>query len=310
MEMNLFAQNVQKKVASELGRGYQVKLQEVTKLNHVTMQGLLILSEEKNVSPTIYLDSFWEAYEGGASMEVIVEKILQIYREDTPVQNIDLDFFKDFEKVRDRICYRLVHREKNEAFLAGIPHIEFLDLAICFFYAYRGDAIGEGSILIHNAHVKLWDTDKKELLALAQKNTPRLFPWKCTSLGEIVAEILQGQEKKMSGTAESAEAEREWREGIADVAMKVLTNQSCVQGAACILYPDVLEELSAQAGVNFYILPSSIHEVILVADNGRETPEFLKEMIYDVNHTQVEPEEVLSDSLYYYDRKKKTVRIL
>lgn len=308
MEMNLFALNVQKKVASELGKGYQVKLQEVAKLNHVTMQGLLILSEEKNVSPTIYLESFWEAYEGGASMEVIVEKILQIYREDTPAQNIDLDFFREFEKVKNRICYRLVHRERNSALLETIPNIEFLDLAICFFYAYKGDAIGEGSILIHNTHVELWGTNTEELLKLAQKNCPELFPWTCNSLGAIVAEILQEREK--SGSAEISETDGEWFDPVANVSMKVLSNKSCVQGAACILYPGVLEELSSQAGNNLYILPSSIHEVILVADSGREDPEFLKEMIADVNRTQVEPEEVLSDSLYYYDRRKKTVRIL
>ena len=95
-----------------------------------------------------------------------------------------------------------------------------------------------------------------------------------------------------------------------EVPMRILSNRKRVQGAACILYPDVLEQLSAQAGGNLYILPSSIHEVILLADGGGEEPELLKEMIFDVNRTQVEPEEILSDSLYYYDRTNKCVKIL
>ena len=106
MEMKDFAEKVCKAMSEILGDGYEVRLQEVQKNNGVKLQGLLILAANQNVSPTIYLKPFWEAYEEGVTLSEIVRRIFQIYREDTPGESIDMSFFKDFEQVRDRICYR------------------------------------------------------------------------------------------------------------------------------------------------------------------------------------------------------------
>ncbi len=303
MEINQFAALVQERIRKRLGEGYQVTLREVCKNNCVTLLGLIILSEERNVSPTIYLKPFWEAYEQGMELDGVVDRILRIYWEDTPNQKVDMSFFKHFDRVRTRICYRLIQAEKNGELLEKIPYIAFLDLAVCFFYAYHGRALGDGAILINNAHMEMWGAGTADLLRLAQENTPRLFPWECSSMEDVAREILGGREGQACG-------DREGRESLADVPMRVLSNQKRTHGAACILYPHVLEQLSGQAGGNLYILPSSIHEVILLEDSGEEEPEFLKKMIFDINRTQVEPEEVLSDSLYYYDRVEKCVKIL
>ena len=101
------------------------------------------------------------------------------------------------------------------------------------------------------------------------------------------------------------------RHGLKDtVPMKVLTNDKRIQGAACVLYPGILEKISEESRKNLFVLPSSVHEVILLEDTGEENPEDLKRMIYEVNRTNVAAEEVLSDSLYYYDRKQKNLRII
>ncbi len=305
MEINRFAQLVREKVSERLGEDYQVASQEVCKNNGVIYHGLTICSKDRNVSPTIYLGPFWEAYEKGMSLECAVDRILQIYWEDTPKSRVRIRFFQYFDKVRDRICYRLIHAGKNGKLLEEIPHIDFLDLAICFFYAYQGSALGEGSILIHNSHAQMWGATTAELLRLAQENTPRLYPWECSSMGDVVRELIRTQ-----GGKPPAETEFEKDGVFAQVPMRILTNRKRVQGAACMLYPQVLEQLAEQEKGNLYLLPSSVHEVILLPDRGQEKPELLKEMIADVNRTQVAPEEVLSDSLYYYDRRKKCVKIL
>ncbi len=306
MELKVFAKKVRERISEELGEEFEVRLQEVTKNNNVTLQGLLILSRTHNVSPTIYLNPFWEAHEKGASLEAVVEKLLCIYREDTPEKDVNMEFFKNFKKVKGRICYRLIHREKNRKFLKGIPHIEFLDLAICFFYAYQGKVLGDGAILIHNSHMEMWKTDTAELLRLAQENSPRLFPWECGAMGSVAREILEEQE----ALGECCMSEEERQEIFEGVPMKVLSNTSRVHGAACILYPGVLERLAGEEGADLYILPSSVHEVILLPVDDGEREELLKEMIAEVNQTMVEPEDVLSDSLYRYDRRKKCVRKL
>lgn len=305
MEMKEFAEKMRKAMTEVLGDGYEVKLQEVQKNNGVRLQGLLILTQTQNISPTIYLKPFWEAYEGGVTLADLVKRILQIYREDTPGESVDMSFFRDFEKVKDRICYRLIDAKQNKELLEKIPHIPFLDLAICFYYAYEGEALGSGTILIYHTHMNLWQTGITDLMRLAQVNTPRLFPWECNSMETVIRELFAQEEN-----TENVLGEEEQQQFIAEVPMGILSNRQRIYGAACILYPRVLEELAGKANANLYILPSSIHEVILLPDTQNEEPLQLKSMIYEVNRTQLEPEEVLSDSLYYFERLEKNIRII
>ena len=292
MEIKEFAERVRKAVALVLGEEYKVKVQEVRKNNGVLLQGLIILSKKQNVSPTIYLQPFWEAYEEGVTLLEVVTRILQIYKEDVPRDNIDMSFFKDFQQVKDRICYRLSHGARNRELLEDIPYVPFLDLAICFYYAYEGEALGNGSILVHNSHMKMWETNIAELMYHAQHNTPKLFPWECGSMELALRELMQDTEPTE------------------ELPMYIMTNRQKIHGAACILYPNLLNCIGEGMNANFYILPSSVHEVILLTDGGNESEKQLREMIAEVNRTQVEPEEVLSDSLYYFDRKEKRVKIV
>lgn len=307
MEIKEFAIKVQKTVQEILGAKYEVKLQEVQKNNGVFLTGLVILKERQNVSPTIYLQAFWEAYEEGVTFAEVIYRILQIYNEDTPKRNVDMAFFREFDRVKDRICYRLIHAKKNESLLEKIPYIPFLDLAICFYYAYEGKPLGNGSILIYNTHMEMWKTNLSELLYYAQNNTPRLFPWECNSMELVVHNLM---EEQVASKELRMLEEEEQRQLFQDLPMYIVSNSQKLHGAACMIYQDVFAKLAENFGTNFYILPSSIHEVILLADSGTENPSRLREMIQEVNKTQVEPEEVLSDNLYYFDRIENKIKIV
>lgn len=91
--------------------------------------------------------------------------------------------------------------------------------------------------------------------------------------------------------------------------MKILSNARRVHGAACVLYPGVLERLAWKEGRDLYVIPSSVHEMILLPDIGAQQPMELKEIIREVNRTQVDPAEVLSDSLYRYSRAEGRLSI-
>lgn len=303
MKLNEFAGKVCAAVQNELGADYRIELKEVRKNNGVLMRGLMVFSDRVNVVPTIYLESFWEAYENGISFAAVVRRIIKLYREEVPQKDIDMDFFRYFDRVKDRICYRLVRREGNEELLKECPHVEFLDLAICFFYAYDGTRIGEGSILIKNAHALRWGVKTGDLMRCAETNTARLFRWESFSMEELLQESgdcgFVGETDQKAAPAKIAGA----------VSMRVLTNEKRIHGAVSMIYRGVLEKLAEEVKKSFYILPSSIHEVILLVDTGRETAESLKQMIREVNAAHVAPEEVLSDNLYYYDFHKKKIKI-
>lgn len=307
MTIYKFANEIQDKISERLGTDYQVRIQKVQKNNGVHLQGLVISSSTQNISPTFYLDDYFEAYCNGYAMERIIESILHIYRENTPKGHIDMSFFKDFQMIKNKICYRLVNAKQNQELLEKVPHILFLDLAICFYYAFENEELGSGTILIYHTHLKMWNATTEELFALAQKNTPRIFSWECSSMQKVMEELMNEELEFGEGTLfEMQENEPFYR----DVPMQILSNRTRTFGAACILYPGVLEQLSSKFESDFYILPSSIHEVILLFDSKSESPQELKKMIAEVNRTQVQVQEVLSNSLYYYSAKQKQIKIL
>lgn len=301
MEINEFAQKVCSEIGKKLGKDYQIKFKEVKRNNGVVRYGLLVLSAQ-NIAPIIYLNDFWEAYHSGMDFTTIIDRLLTIYWESIPKDRIDMEFFSSFEKVKDRICYYLVEKKGNEELLSEMPYIEFLNLAVCFYYAYQEEMLGEGRIFIHNSYIKMWDTCAEELYRLAQNNTPKLFLWECNSIEEVLNKLTG---MNMCGDIKSLQEDCSEPES-----MYILSNEKKIYGAACILYPGVLERLASKWKCNLYILPSSIHEVILLTDRDIVSEEKLKEMIIEINATEVVPEEVLSNSLYYYDLAEKMVKMV
>lgn len=294
MKFTVFMNLVKERVQDRLGDTAEVRVRSVLKNNAVRLWGLIITEAGKNISPTIYLESFYEAYVKGTTIDAIVEAIVDSYHNVPKELAVDMEFFKDFEKVKERVAYRLVNLENNKELLADVPFIPYLDLAICFYYAFGDTQIGEGAILIQRSHLEMWNTDEKELFSLAQENTSKLYPFEIMRMRTVVEQLVGVQDLEILDEMEPA-------------SMYVLTNKKRIQGAAVVLYPEVLEHIADKLGTDFYIIPSSVHEVILMPDRADIDRNVMKDMIYDVNRTQLTPEDVLSDSLYYYNRKDKRI---
>ena len=289
MDINNFLKEVEVRLKEKMNKDVVIKTQKVRKNNNVIYYGLIIQKPEQNVAPTIYLNAFYDMYESGMDMGDVIQCIMDTYKKGEVKESIDMDFFCNFEAVKERIAYRLINAERNKELLEQIPHILFMDLAICFYYAFYQKELGEGMILIHNSHMEIWGTNHKELMKLAEENTGRMLPPSMVSMKSLLQEMFDEN---------------------VDPGLYVLTNEKKCQGAAVLLYPHVLEEASKQLGGNFYVLPSSIHEVILLKERGHENTEGLKDMIREANDTQVATEEILSDYPYYYDAEKKKLKII
>ncbi len=298
-----FVQNIRQAVEERLGEGFRVTLQTVRKNNNVLMKGLIISQEGKNISPTVYLDSYYRDYINGASEEDIVGSIIDAAEKGMPKSLVNLDFFTDFSAMESRICYRLIHAEKNRELLEEIPYIPFLDLAICFFYPFYHEEIGSGSITIRNSHMEKWGGSVQTLWERAERNTEMLYPAQCSPMSTLLMELMgQKQPEEYVGSLPQKKSEGELQ-------MLVLSNRQRMFGAGVVLYKDYLEQLADWFEDSFYILPSSVHEVILLSCRYQGEKGQLKRTIHEVNTTQVECQEVLSDSLYLYDRDAKQIRI-
>lgn len=263
--------------------------------NQLTLDGLTILEPGSNISPTIYLEQYFNQFQDGITLADIQQQILSFYRQHRFTQNIDTSFFTCLDNVQPQIVYKLIHYQKNKDFLEDLPHFAYLDLAIVFYCLVPNDAGENASILIHNSHLGYWDISKDSLLLFAQNNTPKLLPWRFDSLTNLLFPMLSSlSEEEELKLLQAPENE--------NVPMYVLTNNRCYFGACCILYPDVLKNISETLKDNLFLLPSSIHEFIIIPASFADNPDDLREIVCEVNLTEVAADEILSDSIYYYNK--------
>ena len=275
--------------------GTKVVINQVAKNNGVVLHGLTIMEDGCNIAPTIYLNGLYESYEAGTTFSEIFHRVIKAYEENKIEENINIEFFTEYESVRHRIVYKLINYNKNKHLLEDIPHIQYLDLAIVFYCLMICDSFGNGSIMIHNSHCNMWDVDAQKLYQDAKLNTPLLLGAELKSMEEVILQLLD--EKEVADL-------NQWEEEVRDIPMYVLSNKTKIHGAACILYENVVSDFAEYLHRDIFILPSSVHEVILVHSHGIEKAQNLIDMVREVNETQVEEEEVLSDSIYFFSREE------
>lgn len=246
----------------------RTELYTVTKNNGTRRTGILFKQEDSNLAPTIYLEEFYQKYLKGQQVPDLADSICSIYQEIRVKKTCDCQNLFDFNHVKEHIVYKLIRRDANEELLKQIPYEPFLDLAVVYYIQIDNTRFGSAAIQIRNEHLRYWRVEKEEIRRFAEKNTPRIYP---VQIRQIVR------------------------------FMYVATNEQCSLGAAVMRYPDFREKVRGMIRGDFYILPSSIHEVILVPESFGLEPERMQEMVKEINQTGVTPEEVLSDSVYYFD---------
>lgn len=266
----------------------EVTVKEVIKNNDIRLHGLVIREKGNSLSPTIYLEQFYRQYQDGMEIGEIENIILDIYRRDKPPVCFNESSFQDWNKAKDRIVFKLVNRDMNRDLLGQVPHVPYLDLAATFVYRLEGVAERSAGIAIYNSHLDMWGVTAEDLYDAAKRNTLRLMPPVIQSMDHVLEELYEGEEVVFgSGNA-----------GLP--LMYVLTNRQKNNGAVGMLYKEVLDRFADRIGCNLYILPSSIHELILVPMEDRKDEEGLNEIVCTVNALHVAPNEVLSDHIYRY----------
>ena len=295
MKIEDFMEKVKNSVIEKLGKEYQVTVCKSDKNNGVVCTGLRVQKNDCSVAPLIYLDEHFRQYKNGnTTLSSIVKYVVKQSRKKSPC--VDIQQYLIYENIRKNVVYRLVNTESNRDLLEDIPHLEFLDLSIIFRCTVAQEDIGPASILIHNVHMKLWDITIQELYQDAVMNTPRLEEYEIKSMTEVMREIMT--EENSDGSDQDACME----EFSDSVPLYVLSNKNRIEGAGCMLYPDLMKDFSDTIGSSFYIIPSSVHECLLLPPKEDVQGGEIRNMIKEINDTQVSIEERLSYSLYYYDK--------
>lgn len=290
MEYQNFLEQIRDSVQKRVGEGSTVRLASVLKNNRNCVDMITILNGGSNVAPAIHIAPFYRKYLDGTSVEELARQIVEFHGRYSGEENYDLSFYLDFAQVRKRVVCRLVNYERNRELLRQVPHRRFLDLAVIYYYKLEDNTFGDAGILVKNEHMEMWDADPEELDDAAMSNTARLMPYECICIADVIREMTGIRIEETSDDS---------------IPMYVLTNTEKSFGAAVILYRTVLEAVGEQLKNDFFVLPSSVHECMVVPVMEGFQPKELREIVCEINEECVAEEEILGDSVYRYYREEK-----
>ena len=281
-----FVQTVEEKVKEGLEKSVCVSVHTAQKYNGTLRKGILFSEQGSNISPTIYLEEYYRQFEQGDTIEEIV-----LYKKVRFKEPWKEEMIRSYEGIKGRLIYRLINKKENEGLLKDMPYVPYLDLAIVFYVLLEAGMYGTAAMPVKTEHLELWEVTKEQIYEHACKNTERLLPYEFRSMHSVIAEMT----------------DIEAREG--EEVLYVLSNHLRSFGAAVILYPGRLEEVGEFLGEDFYLLPSSVHEMIAVRKSAASEKLFLSAMVTEINAAQVEKEEVLSNQAYFYDCAHKKLSL-
>lgn len=267
----------------------EVCLQVVRKNNDLQLTGLIIRSTESNICPTIYLEKFYDEYVEGADMSEILERIAEVRMNHEVSDSFDVAQITDFEQIKGKLVPRLINAEMNSELLEERPHKLVADLAVTYCALLDQSFDGTASVAVTNELMKMWNTSVEELHEIAVANLSELLPSTFKGMTEVISEMMGMSTENMEMMGMSTNEEQ----------MYVLSNSIKVNGASALLDAKMMEAIIEKVG-DFFILPSSIHETLVVPVKYGMDVESLEAMVREVNSSQLQPDEILSNRVYSY----------
>lgn len=271
----------------------QIAPASVDSLNH-SYQGISIRQEGNRIGVQLDLSQAFDAYQKGEPMADIVHAIAdQAEHGLNNAPDINTGELLDYGQIKDKLMVSVVSAERNSRLLETIPHERKEDLALVFRVMVDPQRCSEGTILVTNQMLDKYGVTKDQLKADALANSEVVRPAKLKGLYEMLSEA-SGMPQEMMGAP-----------GPQEESIFVATVPDSVQGAGVIAYPGFLDKAAETLGRDFYILPSSIHEVLLAKDDGPYNADALRGMVRSVNAEEVDPADQLTDNVYHYDSREK-----
>lgn len=304
-----FKEHVKNNIKEYLPPEYEdakVKITQIQKNNGLLLDGLILETSNTNVFPTIYLNDFFKDYEKGMEMNAIMVNIKDVQLNHAIDTRMDISKITDIEMVRDRIVPRIVNMEANKDLLKDRPFTQMEDLAVTYHIQLEGCEDATATVAITDTILEKLGLKADELHDIAINNINEVTKPQFINMAEMLASTIIPGFDSMS-PEEKREAMDEVLHPQPQVPMYIITNANKTHGASAVLDEKLMDEVRDQLG-DFYILPSSIHELIVFPKDENTPPlEELEGLVQEVNRTQVAEYEVLSDHVYSYDANTKEI---
>lgn len=306
MNFEAFMESIKKHIKEYLPESYQdaqVTIREQQKLNNRYM-GLTVIRQGDDRIPTINLtDLYRQSYENPRfRITDVLEQISQIIQREP--ERFDVSRLTQYKEAKKHLFMRVSNIEENLQVLGSVPYVERADLAITFHIAVEENEAGRASAIVTNNMMENFGVTRNQLYKDALENSSFIAPVMIDNLGELVGR-MEIEEMEARGASEEEIRKAEERIYVESQynPMFVVTNETLLYGGSAIFYPGVMDQLGEVLNGDFFILPSSVHETLVVPDNGRISCHELKAMVMAINEKEVAPEDRLTDEVYHYDTR-------
>lgn len=297
-----FVENVKDRIKDYLPGKYEDAVIEVSRHEKINESylGMCVWTRGNAASPILNLEMYYALCQGGLTgMEDVIRRMADIVQENTiPV---DLSLVTDYGRTKENLFIRVCDAGRNGELLKNIPHTRIDDLAVTYHILRSIDAGGMSSMTVTSQMMADLGITKEQLHQDAIENSPRLFP----PMIENIGTMLRLFEMKAAGLEEEDISEiRKTMDQDMQIPMLVVTNREQINGASALFYPGILDQVGEMMGEGYFILPSSVHEWIIVPDREGFDANEMQVMIMDANQNAVTPDIQLGDEAYHYDPKE------
>lgn len=305
----VFAEGVAKDIRNYLPSEYEnadFQVVQKNKNNGVQLIGIQVNLPGKDLSPIIYVEQFFDEIRQGEPVDEVMNRFARCIEKSgrAPFMDSGIDLM-NYDSLKEHLAIKLVNTQTNRKMLQEMPHENIEDLSVICYVDFPVDSReGKATMEVRNQYLSIWNIDEKALFQQARANTQ--------PINTPVLQTMFGTWKSLFD--EDASVKNLLDENTTEFGLSshetayVLTNMEMKYGAAMITQPEVLNKLEQLFPEGFYVLPSSVHEVLIVPDNGEMELKMLGEMVREVNKNEVERQEVLSDRVYSYDKEKHQIR--
>ena len=308
MKYELFTEELTECIINMAEPGEEVTVRKILKNNDTAFDSVTVKQPGCNMTPTLYFQDLKRSFDEGMQMDELARSVLSFSRTGSgvwPAEDFDPG---DYSYFRDKVMFRLVSSDRNRQYLRHRPHRGRLDLEIVYYYQCRIGKESMGTISVGDEDLNRWGISEEDIYRDALRNTPILNP--PVDLGAPVRDADPDGMPDLGAPVRDADPDEGVDIGLpvyepdlygnAPVPLLVLTNESKYCGAACMLYEGLLRDLSDEIRSDLFIIPSSIHEVLLLPDEGEFSEEELSALVCEINAHFINPSEILSDHVYRF----------
>ena len=295
MNYNCFKKDIIQRIRERVSPDCTVEVSSVLKNNGVRLDSVMIRRPQSAVCPNIYLNQIYHEYQNGMPVDQAVDAILSAWRRAGSALDLDPDQLISHDIIRSQVVYRLVNYERNLSLMEKVPHKRFLNLALIYYVMVYNEEMGSGAVMVRDHMLEYYDMTVDEIDEAAGINTPKLLPADFLRISDLLREF--GEKNGVQSYKEISLEEES-----AAVPLYVLTNKMRQFGAYYMTDTEVLGQIAGKLDADLFLLPSSVHECMVVPAGLWEEAEGLASMVREINLTQVSADEYLSDTVYRYEQ--------